>query len=440
LKFYTALNQKINIFKLIPKLYLYNALSTSKKYFTPIFISYKLTLITIFLFPVSAVSQPLSFKTWINTETQEAFYKNMNQNNTLSDSIGIQVSKNSSKISSNVTVNFTKNQNVSFDQSFLEYKTKNSTIGIGKINRNWSFSPNTSLILSKNARPPVSLYFSIQKNQKSINKKKLWSMPWSFDAFNAITSNSTAPNDTMLLGMRLIFEPVNNLKFELLKTSQWGGDGYDEDPTSFLAAVVANTNEKKHSTINQLAGFGFSYLRNSDKLPIKIYAQFIGEDEAGNLPSCYMTLIGSSVEFPTSLINTKFGVEYVDTRIGKTTHGFCGPNTAYNNTTYKYTNYDTVLGAPIDTEGKSIKIWVGAELLKRTNVNLYIEDLKINNQNLNNHRLSSTKKDGLTTGIETSWVTKKFSISNRINYQDISLDNAGLKKGLSIRFHAKYTF
>ena len=35
----------------------------------------------------------------------------------------------------------------------------------------------------------------------------------------------------------------------------------------------------------------------------------------------------------------------------------CGPNTMYNNGTYDYINYDTVLGVPIDTEGTSLEIF-----------------------------------------------------------------------------------
>ena len=34
-------------------------------------------------------------------------------------------------------------------------------------------------------------------------------------------------------------------------------------------------------------GFGVSYLIPSKIIPLRIYGQAIGEDEAGNLPSCF---------------------------------------------------------------------------------------------------------------------------------------------------------
>ena len=41
-----------------------------------------------------------------------------------------------------------------------------------------------------------------------------------------------------------------------------------------------------------MAGFGISYLIPSNIMPLRIYGQAVGEDEAGNLPSCFAYLAG----------------------------------------------------------------------------------------------------------------------------------------------------
>ena len=60
------------------------------------------------------------------------------------------------------------------------------------------------------------------------------------------------------------------------------------------------------------------------------------------------------MKFPTTLT-----IEAIDTRVKNSTHGNCGPNTMYNNSVYDYINYETVLGAPIDTEGDFFRVYLG---------------------------------------------------------------------------------
>ena len=86
--------------------------------------------------------------------------------------------------------------------------------GIGKINRNWSFSPNTSLILSQNARPTSSIYFKYAKVRKSDNKLISWAGPWSLDSFVSAPSSQNKIQNSKLLGVRTVIEPLHNLKFE----------------------------------------------------------------------------------------------------------------------------------------------------------------------------------------------------------------------------------
>jgi hypothetical protein len=398
-----------------------------------------INLSLLFFVPTILYAEPVVFKSKINLETQKSFSNNINQNNFGKNSVNFQITKSFKGITSNIYLNYSNKQNLTFDQSFVEYKNRHKIIGIGKIHRNWSFSPHTSLILSKNARPTDSIYYFQENKQKPNNFVLSWMGPSSFEIFNSISSDQDLDN-SMLMGIRAVIEPIQNIKFELVKTSQWGGDEENQDLSSFLTAIAGDTNNSKHSNINQMAGFGFSYSTNINEIPSNIYAQIIGEDEAGSLPSCLMKLVGTQFEFPADKIFSKVGFEFIDTRIDTTTNNNCGPNTAYNNTKYSYTNYGTSLGVPIDTESKSLHIWASKSIYEKININYSIKKIVINDTNWFDHRLSSSKQNGWQTNIETSWKHNAFNIKSRLSYQNFSLEKVNYNDGLSYGLNAEYLF
>ena len=175
-------------------------------------------------------------------------------------------------------------------------------------------------------------------------------------------------------------------------------------------------------------------------MPLRLYAQFIGEDEAGNLPSCYMSLLGGELNLNGSRFLSKIGLEYTDTRIDFTSHGFCGPNTAYNNNTYQYTNYDISLGAPIDTEGKSLNFWGSTNLNNNTTLNYSITNVIINDYNWKHHRLTSSRQNGWLSSIGASWKIRSLELNADLKYQDFSLHKNNIKQGISLNLNTKYSF
>ena len=126
--------------------------------------------------------------------------------------------------------------------------------------------------------------------------------------------------ESMLFGLRAILSPAKGLDFELIQTSQWGGNGYNNGISSLGTALFFDSNRGSNSNINKMAGFGISYKIPTIKIPLRVYGQAIGEDEAGNLPSCYGYLAGlewsnSKFKYPITL-----GLEAVDTRVDETTN------------------------------------------------------------------------------------------------------------------------
>ncbi|MDC0334467.1 capsule assembly Wzi family protein [Amylibacter sp.] len=338
---------------------------------------------------------------------------------------------------SNVSFTIYKKNKISFDGTNFSIKRRNVNFGVGKINRHWSFSPFTSLILSDNARPAYSVYLTLNGSPPQLFT---FIGSWSFEIFNSKLKNASGPQDTMMLGTRLVFNPINQFKIELIRTSQWGGKGFNRNFSNLISTAISDTNSGSNANVNQMAGFGFSYLPNIVKIPVRFYAQAIGEDEAGGLPSCYMYLTG--LEWSSNILgrSTKIGFESIDTRIDETQNGNCGKNTAYNNSIYKYTNYDVVLGAPLDTESKSINVWAKLQIADNIRLKYSVQNLIINDKNLFTHRLSNSREEGWIHGASLSWKKGNIDFSGDLYFNDITLKKLNVSNSVGFGINTSIKF
>jgi hypothetical protein len=314
-------------------------------------------------------------------------------------------------------------QSFDADGSYINLTFGDWVLGAGAVDRNWSYSPNTSLILSANARPIPTGY--IRKNL-SQSKSPLfsWVGPWGGEFFLG------EDNGKNFLGTRLEFEPIPSLHLELVQTAQFtGGLG------SVGSALIGNTNEGPDVSTNKMAGFGISYERKANRL----YLQAIGEDEAGGLPSCWMHLVGFERSMDIGGKPTTLNLELVDTRIDYTENGFCGPNMAYSNWYHPYAKDGTVMGAPIDSEGRSITFnaqhQIGVSIFE-WGVGQYL----INSDSSTRHRLSTGLESGAITYFAWTRQFQELKLSGRITYQDFDLDKVGMNRGVSFNFMAERQF
>jgi hypothetical protein len=341
-------------------------------------------------------------------------------------------------LSSQLSLNYSGDEKYTLDGSYLQYTAGIMTLGVGKVDRHWSFSDNTSLILSNNARPSESIYLKLE------NKFRYDWLPskanWSLEVFNGFTEGSLNNSKSMLLGMRATLSPIENLDFELVQTSQWGGKDYASGISALGAALIFDSNKNSNSNINKMAGFGISYSIPSNIMPLRVYAQAIGEDEAGNLPSCYGYLAGiewtnTKIKYPTII-----GIEALDTRIDATTNGNCGPNTMYNNNTYDYTNYGKTIGTEIDTEGTSLGLYIRSQISQKINIEFATKSVVINDNTWSDHRLSSNRQSGFISFLNVSWVKNNVSFDGGIYNQDFILEKANIKDNFGIGFTSSLTF
>ena len=366
----------------------------------------------------------MSVDTSFNSKNTLGFYNNIRAQNKSNISFNLEYSKRS--LSSQLSVNFDDQDKLKFDNSYINYEKGVTNLTIGKVDRIWSFSEKSSLILSSNSRPLEAI--SMNLKNKFDTKWLPSTANWSVEIINGSTKNSLQDENSMLTGARVVISPSKRLSFEFLQTAQWGNQN-DKLYSSNIDAFFMDTNLGKNASVNKMAGFGVSYSAPLNGNTYRFYGQAIGEDEAGNLPSCYASMAGLELVAPEIKFPTTVSIEAVDTRIKTSKHGHCGPNTMYNNNTYKYINYDTVLGVPIDTEGASLELFGQSQVNKNLSINYSTKFLSINDSDYSQHRLSSKRSLGTITSLGIYWGKGGFELGGNISYQNLILNKANVSNG-----------
>ena len=385
----------------------------------------------MFVFATFLNTQPLfsqinslnmSLGTAFNSGNVFGVYNNLRSQNKSNVDFNLEYSKRS--LSSQLSLNFDDHDKLSFDNSYVNYKKGIANLNIGKVDRIWSFSKKSSLILSSNSRPLEALSLTLENG---FNTKWMPSNAnWSFELINGSTKNSSNGKNSMQTGSRVVISLSDRLNFEFLQTAQWGDQDDKIYSTNIDVLLPIETNAGKNSDINKMGGFGLSYALPSNKNTYRFYTQAIGEDEAGKLPSCYAWMVGLELTAPEVKFPTTLTFEAIDTRVKKSTHGNCGANTMYNNNTYDYINYNTVLGVPIDTEGASLELFGQSQVNKNLGINYSTKFLSINDKDYSQHRLSSKRSLGTITSLGVNWKRNGFNLGGSISYQDLILDKANV--------------
>ncbi len=310
-----------------------------------------------------------------------------------------------------------------FDGSHVERYFGNWTLGAGAVERHWSPSRYTSLILSRNARPLPSVYLAKSTATAFETPLLSWLGPWDGEVFVTAPDSQAGPGNGKMFGARLRVRPLNGLEIDLVRTAQWSGGA-----SGFWDMLIGDTNEGTSAGINQMAGLGISYSLPERIFPARAYIQAIGEDESGGLPSCFMYLAGVELDTVLRGVPTLITLEGVDTRITTSENGFCGPDTAYNQRTYPYTRDGKVMGAAIDSEGHALDLHVRHEL-PRFDLSWGLGHATINDNANPDHRLSTMRVSGPRAylGIATDW--QGLQVEALLAYQGFGLDTADLDKG-----------
>ncbi len=170
---------------------------------------------------------------------------------------------------------------------------------------NWSFSASTyerfwgpgwdgSLILSNNARPIPSLSIDRIFTDPFKSKWLNWLGPWDLSVvFGQLEEERAVPN-AQFFGLRFAFRPMPSLEIGLSRTALWCGDDRPCGFDTFLDLFRGRDNSGDDGVSaddepgNQLAGLDLRWSLALPNHSLAVYGQFIGEDEAGGLPSRFI--------------------------------------------------------------------------------------------------------------------------------------------------------
>jgi len=112
-----------------------------------------------------------------------------------------------------------------------------------------------------------------------------------------LEDDRAVPN-ARLFGSRFNFRPFRSLEIGISRTAQWCGNGRPCGFDTFLDMLFGRDNVGDDGATdanepgNQMAGFDARWTNLWFGTPVSLYAQAIGEDEAGGFPSRYLVQIG----------------------------------------------------------------------------------------------------------------------------------------------------
>lgn len=253
------------------------------------------------------------------------------------------------------------NKDIRLDGSYAGVALGNWMLSANAMDRWWGPGWEGSLILSNNARPVPA--FSLERNYADpLDIKWLrWVGPWTAQViYGQMEDDRFVPN-ARLFGMRVGFRPVPTLEVGLSRAAQWCGTGRPCDFSTFvdmLTGLKDNTedpNARDDEPGNQLAGYDLRWAPTVLGRQIAIYAQLIGEDEAGGLPSQFLGLVGVETWGLLRRFSTSFRVhaEYADTRCGGVSDAMPSLRCAYNHSLYQtgYRYRGRVVGHAVESDG-----------------------------------------------------------------------------------------
>jgi hypothetical protein len=271
------------------------------------------------------------------------------------------------------------------DGSYLGVNIGNFMISAGYMERWWGPGWEGGLILSTNARPIPGL--TLERNYTDPFKNRLlsWIGRWRASiAVGEAESHDVAVAKVRFMAARVNFRPRSWLELGLTRTAQWCGEGRQCGWSTFSDMLLGRDNQDVNGSSddqpgNQLAGYDARLRSPWRALPLAVYTQWIGEDEAGGLPSKFLGLAGVESWASTPLGALRIHLEYADTACAFTQQP---PefNCAYRNGIYPqgYTYRQRVIGHSMDNDSRMYSLGASLTMRSGSSVNALFRRVEIN--------------------------------------------------------------
>ncbi|MDG9787060.1 capsule assembly Wzi family protein [Acinetobacter johnsonii] len=326
-------------------------------------------------------------------------------------------------------------QDVNVEGSYIAGKLWNQWLIAGQIPTYWGPGHEGSLIRGDASRPVYGLTMQRAEQQAFETKWLSWIGPWQYQAFAGQLDDYHAIPDTKLLGFRLTAQPLPYLELGASRILQWGGEGRSESIDSLWNAIKGNDNfdDGALDKSNQIAGFDARLnLNHWSGVPISLYGQYVGEDEAGLLPSKKMYLAG--VDYSSQFNNMPFQLytEWADTRTNRDALGI-----SYEHRNYKdgYYQHGFPLGHAMGGDGQMLSLGgdIRFDIMNRLNGRVMVA--KVNQSNsINNHAF--TQKDEIKA-LDLTWThylkpNAPLKLNGWVSDSDVYGQDAGVSIGVEI--------
>lgn len=171
----------------------------------------------------------------------------------------------------------------------------NQWLAFGELAQWWGPGNDASNIRSDAARPVVG--FMLQRADQSPFESSWlsWMGNWQYQLSAGQLRQYQRPEEPKLMGGRFAFNPANALEVGASRILLWGGKGRPQTSHSFGDAFLGrdNTGSQNRDPGDQLGSVDFRLkLFSLVNLPLSLYGQVTGEDQAGILPSHNIFLAG----------------------------------------------------------------------------------------------------------------------------------------------------
>ena len=324
---------------------------------------------------------------------------------------------------------------VNVEGSYIAGKLWNQWLIAGQIPTYWGPGHEGSLIRGDASRPVYGFTMQRAEQQAFETKWLSWIGPWQYQAFVGQLDDYHAIPDAKLLGFRLTAQPLPYLELGASRILQWGGEGRSESFDSLWNAIKGNDNfdDGALDKSNQIAGFDARLnLNRWTGVPISLYGQYVGEDEAGLLPSKKMYLAG--VDYSSQFNNMPFQLytEWADTRTNRDALGI-----SYEHRNYKdgYYQHGFPLGHAMGGDGQMLSLGgdIRFDIMNRLNGRVMVA--KVNQSNsINNHAF--TQKDEIKA-LDLTWThylkpNAPLKLNGWVSDSDVYGQDAGVSIGVEI--------
>ncbi|HEE5404765.1 capsule assembly Wzi family protein [Acinetobacter baumannii] len=334
---------------------------------------------------------------------------------------------------------------VNVEGSYVAGKLWNQWLVAGQIPTWWGPGHDGSLIRGDASRPVYGVTMQRAVQDAFENKWLSWIGPWQYQLFAGQLDDYKAVPHAKLLGMRVTARPVPALEIGASRAIQIGGDGQPDSFKAYWNAVIGKDNGCTENSCvgednasNQLAGFDARLqLQTLFNIPVSVYGQYIGEDEAGGLPSKKMYLAGADYSSMINNMPYQIYAEWADTRTNGDVRGI-----SYNHHQYTdgYYQHGFPLGHAMGGDGQMYSVGgdIRFDVMNRLSGRAMV--VKVNQSNLAINK--AFPKDDEIKALDLTWThyikpDLPLKINGWVSDSDLEGNDAGASIGVEIPLERK---